>query len=149
MKNIPDYLYLPKKEDVNYNNFKSVQANTSRVNADDSQYKRVPKKRSNSENAAFHLWLTQIAEKLNEVGWLHPNEMGIPQRYTMEILKYNHWKALLQTGYDIKSTTEMTTAIINDLIDSFVLFFTEKKGIEVPPFPNIQILMTQLDKDKY
>lgn len=111
--------------------------------------KLTPKTRSLSQNNALHLWLTQIAELLNEKGEIRYNEMGLPSIYTMELLKNDYWKPLQKQLFDIESTREMTSTILNNLIDSFVLWLAEKKGIEAPPFPNKQQLLFELDRKFY
>ena len=104
-----------------------------------------PPVRTLSQNKALHLWFTQISELLNDAGQVYTNEMGIECRYTMLVLKNVYWKPLLYQLFEIESTKEMTTTILNNLIDSFTLWFAQKKGIEVPPFPNLQILLNKLD----
>ena len=108
--------------------------------------KLTKKHRSLSQNNALHLWLTQIAEILNESGQVYTNEMGIPCTYTMELLKNTYWKPLQKQLFDIESTKEMTSTILNNLIDSFTLWLSESKGVEAPEFPNKQRLMFELDK---
>ena len=107
--------------------------------------KLTSKKRSLSLNAAFHLWLTQIAEVLNDAGHTYTNEMGIPCIYTMHLLKETYWKPLQKQLFDIESTTQMTSTILNNLIDSFTLWLSENKGVIAPRFPDLRGYLLKLD----
>lgn len=110
------------------------------------EYQKVKKVRSNAQNRALHKWFTQIAEILNETGQQRYNEMGIPSIYTSELLKNDYWKPLQKQLFDINSTRDMTGTMLNNLIDSFVLWLAESKGVKAPPFPDKHQLMFELDK---
>lgn len=107
--------------------------------------KLTPKTRTLNQNSSLHLWLTEIAELINETGQQHYNEMGVPTIYTMERLK-RYWKDSLKDTYNIESTKEMTSKILNEMIEGFTVWFIENKGIEVPEFPNKQRLLMELEK---
>jgi hypothetical protein len=151
MKNIPDYLYLDSedKDYIDYNTLTNIKVNPKRHCYTQIQYKRVPKKRSIEQNNSMWRWLTQIAELLNESGWTHENEMGIPMRYSKDLLHKVYLIPILETEFNIDSTKKMTTEILNYIIDSFTLFFGEKKGIKVPIFPNKQDYLNSLDAKTY
>jgi len=115
--------------------------------SDDSiAYKKIELARTNKQNASLHKWLTQIAEMLNESGQTYTTEMGIPIRYSLNLLKEFYWKPTQKVLFGIESTTEMTGVMLNNLIDSFTLWLSHKKNIEAPEFPNKQSLINDIEK---
>lgn len=110
----------------------------------DEWYKQG-KKRTLTQNAALHLYWTQIANELNNQGQTREFcSFEIP--YNMEYLK-SLWKGLQFQLYEIESTTQINTYQINELIDVFSLHFGQL-GIYIE-FPNWQTFLNKLDKEAY
>jgi len=94
------------------------------------------KKRTNPQNAALHLYFTMLADQLNNAGYTFTNYLGIEIPFTMELIKESIWKPTMFEMFNIKSTTKLTTKMINELIDVFSKHFGERQ-IYVE-FPNWQ-----------
>jgi hypothetical protein len=105
--------------------------------------KLTKKVRTNSQNAALHLYLTQLAEQLNEAGYTFTTYLGMEVPFTMELIKESIWKPTQKELFDIDSTTKLTSDNINTLIDVFSKAFGER-GIYVE-WPSIQGLLNKLD----
>lgn len=95
--------------------------------------------RSNLQNNSLHLYCDLIAKALNEAGYsfnkksiLTGEKIEIP--FTMLIIKDDLWCEIQMTLFDIKSTTKLTSRMINQIID-VITDFLGKRGIRVD-FPN-------------
>lgn len=95
-----------------------------------------PPTRTSAQNAAMHLWFTQIAEICQNQGVTmnliigHTHDVMV----TPEAVK-GLWKALMEALYGKKSTTELKkTGEIDRMIDHMVALFA-KEEVELPPFP--------------
>jgi hypothetical protein len=110
------------------------------MNCEDCKYKP---KRTTSQNNSLHLWLTQIASELNSQGQTYTNPLDIETKYTMTLLKEVYWKPTLKEVFGIESTTQMTSSILNNMIDSFNIWLSNY-GIYIP-FPNLQEYLNKLD----
>lgn len=95
--------------------------------------------RSNLQNDSLHLYCELISKALNDAGYsysivsiLTGEVMEIP--FTMLIIKESLWRAIQIASFDIKSTTKLTSRMINAIID-IITDFLAQKGIRVD-FPN-------------
>jgi len=104
-------------------------------------------KRTNAQNAAIHLYMTKWANSLNNTGYTFTNALGLEIPFTMELIKESIWKPTQKELFGIKSTTKLTTEMINKMIDVFSLNFGEK-GIYVE-FPSWQSFLNEQDADNY
>jgi hypothetical protein len=107
--------------------------------------KLTTKTRSNAQNAALHLYMTQLAEQLNNAGYTFTNALGLEIPFTMELIKESIWKPTQKELFNIESTTKLNTEMINKMIDVFSLHFGQK-GIYVE-FPNFQSFLNKLDSN--
>lgn len=107
--------------------------------------KLTVKTRSNAQNRALHMYFAQLAEQLNNAGYTFKNSLDMEIPFTMELIKETIWKPTQKELFNIKSTTQLTTEMINKLIDVFSLEFG-KRGIYVE-FPNWQIFLNKLDRN--
>ncbi len=93
--------------------------------------------RTGSQNAALHLWFSQIAEICQQQGvtWNMLIKHTVDVAVTQEGVK-NFWKVLQKALYGTESTTELKkTGQIERMVDHFALFMG-KEGVEIPPFPS-------------
>ena len=101
--------------------------------------------RTNKQNSALHLFFTIITHQLNEMG-LEYNYIGlkgqtIGTRYTNDIVKNFIWRPIQETLFDIKSTKNINTLQINEIIDVLSKWFGEK-GVIIE-FPSIETLINK------
>lgn len=103
---------------------------------------RLPKKRTNQQNRALHLFCKIIADKLNEQGQsyniavFYDKIFEVP--FTLNIVKDQIWKPIQLALYDDESTTTLTTEKINQIVNVINKFMAEKYEIYVdwPSFEN-------------
>ncbi len=101
------------------------------------------KKRTSAQNRALHLYFNQLSDQLNSAGYTFTNFLGIELSFTPELIKESIWKPTMQEMFNIKSTTKLTTEMINQLITVFSKHFGER-SIYVE-FPNWQIFLNKMD----
>lgn len=95
--------------------------------------------RSNLQNDSLHLYYELIAKALNEAGYTYKkqsilNGEIIETPFTADMIKEGIWREIQITLFDIKSTTKLTSRIINQIID-VITDWLAQKGIRVD-FPN-------------
>ena len=105
------------------------------------------KTRTLAQNRSLHLYFKMIADQLNNAGYTFTNPLGMEVPFTMELIKESIVKPTIKGLFNIKSTTKLTTEMINTLIDVFSLEFG-KRGIYVE-FPNWQSFLNMKDVDNY
>lgn len=103
----------------------------------------VKKARTPTQNRALHLWFEFIANELNNMGQTFVYA-GLVQdtlecEYTKDIVKHQVIKPFMKVMFDKTSTTKLETGEINKLIDAINLYFSERRGVQLP-FPSIQSL---------
>lgn len=114
------------------------------------EQKYIRKTRSSQENRALHLYYSNVANALIEIGYNYSyiNQMTgeiIEIPFTGELFKEYFWRPLQQTMFKIESTTKLTTFMINDILEALSLWLAEK-GVQVK-FPNrLDLLMKQYEK---
>jgi hypothetical protein len=102
-----------------------------------------PIPRSSAQNRSLHLYFSFIANELNELG-IQYQYTGISGktfelRYTSSLVKEFLWKPIQASMFDKKSTTQLTTKEMNEIIDVITNFFGER-GI-VLEFPSMETLL--------
>lgn len=102
--------------------------------------KDTPKQRTDRQNAAMHLYFTQLAEALNDSGLdmrvvLKP-EIAIP--WTPTSIKEQLWRPVQRLQLDKRSTTELTTKDLDAIYDTINRHIGERFGIHIP-FPSNEI----------
>lgn len=93
----------------------------------------LPKKRSPAQNRALHVLFSIISDQLNEIGDTFKIDIlghEFESRYTPEIIKEYMWKPIQETMFGIKSTKDLNTKMINEIVDSINLLFS-KWGVDV------------------
>ena len=110
---------------------------------------KINEKRSSIQNKALHFFFTHLAIQLNNISIEYFKELqGIvfSMPYTGTIVKEELWKPIQKTMYGIDSTTELTTKMINGILDVLTLAFGNQ-GIEVS-FPNRwDLILKQMNKE--
>lgn len=102
------------------------------------ELRKIARTRSNLQNRALHLFFTQVAEELNNIGitFVYHGLKGqeMETQWTGELFKKFTWKPIQKTMFGKESTTELTTEMINKIFQVINKFFAER-GVEVS-FPN-------------
>ena len=91
--------------------------------------------RSIRQNSAIHLWCSQISNHLNNSGLYVTDIIKTETKWSMEKVKENIFKAVVEQRYGKKSTTKMLKNEFEDVIDTIIKAFSSK-GIVIPQFPN-------------
>jgi hypothetical protein len=107
------------------------------------ELKELRNSRSEKQNKALHLFFTFISDELNEIG-LQYQYTGISGktfelRYTSTLVKEFVWRPIQIAMFNKKSTTQLDTKEMNDIIDVILVFFGDR-GISLE-FPSIDSLM--------
>lgn len=105
------------------------------------------KTRTNTQNAALHLYFTHLSNELNQLG-ITFNYRGLKglemeMTYTAEIVKEFIWRPIQITLFKKESTTKLTTQEMNEIITVLNKFFSER-GVYIA-FPSIESL---IDREK-
>lgn len=95
-------------------------------------------KRTSQQNAAMHLFFTQLAEALNSAGFDMKKTIreGIDIPWTPENIKEFLWRPVQSAYLRKKSTTELTTSEIDKVYDVVNKIIGERTGVHIP-FPSI------------
>jgi len=109
------------------------------------------KKRTITQNRALHLYFTQMAKALNLAGLdmrivIKP-EIDIP--WSPYNVKEFIWKPVLNAMFGKKSTKEMATTEIDEILETINRHLSEKFGAfgySYLPFPSLENLLNELDK---
>lgn len=107
------------------------------------------RKRTIQQNKALHLLFGMMAERLNSAGY----DMRKTLKESIEIpwskssIKEYIWRPIMNAQLGKKSTTEMTTKEVNEVMETIMRHFGEKFGLEIP-FPSIEELMFQQEINK-
>jgi len=95
--------------------------------------------RTLNQNAAIHLWLTQVAEELDRHGHTLQNVVGKIQRAeirpTMSNLKESVWKPYQLAAVQKESTTQLNKLEVDKIYEGLNKFFGENFEIHIP-FPS-------------
>jgi len=102
------------------------------------EVKKITRTRTLSQNSALHLFFTNIADQLNELGetfnYTGFNGKEMEMMFTPELIKNAMWKPIQIALFEIESTKDINTHQINKILDVITNFFA-KKGIPVS-FPS-------------
>lgn len=108
------------------------------------------KPRTLAQNSALHLYFEMLAEALGEAGLdmrktLKPN-IDIP--WSKETVKEYLFRPIMKSQLNKKSTIEMTTKEVDQVIETLNRHLGEKFGLHIP-FPSIDSIMDrELLKDQ-
>lgn len=104
--------------------------------------------RTNLQNKAIHKFCTELANELTNRGLdmravLKP-DVDIP--WNERAVKEHIWRPIQRALLDKESTTELTTAEVDQVFQIIQKHLGEKFGLELQ-FPNWQSKMLQLERD--
>ncbi len=106
------------------------------------EIKELTENRTSLQNRALHKFFLMIAFSLDhlnlEFNYTGIKGMGFSTPYTANIVKNFFWRPIQIALFDIKSTKDINTKQINDIVDVIVKFFGEK-GVVIE-FPNKDLL---------
>jgi len=91
--------------------------------------------RTVKQNAAIHLWCTQIAKVLNANSLYMVGVFGNNIEWSMSLVKEQIIKATIKKVFDIDSTTKLKRKEIDEMIDYVTIAFARKQ-VEIPAFPS-------------
>jgi len=103
------------------------------------EIKIVRKTRTTKQNAALHKYFTLVADFLNNKGITYEVVLGLEAPFTPEIIKYSFFHPIMFAMFDLKSTTKLTTAQMNQVFDVYSKHLSEMTG-EYIAFPSIENL---------
>ena len=111
-----------------------------------------PKLRTATQNKAIHKLFGEVANEMLDQGIERRTVIEDLEGYTCPIdagFVKEVWRAIMYTQTGLQSTTQLSTAQIDKVYDTFNLFLSETYGIHVP-FPSIDALaLAYLDNEKY
>lgn len=98
-----------------------------------------PKQRSQQQNRALHMWLTQVSETLNDAGLdikaiLAGNAVEIP--WTPTSAKELLWKPVQEVMIGEDSTAKANTRDYNAVYETLTKHLAENLGVELPRWPD-------------
>ena len=98
------------------------------------EIKKLPKSRTSLQNRSLHLYLTQVADELNEKGLTVQMVLAeaIERHWDMETVKHQIWQPLQQAIFGNIKTSEMKTGAYGKVDLYFSHFLGSKFGIHVP-----------------
>ena len=103
----------------------------------------IKTKRTITQNKALHLYFEFISNELNELGivFYYTGLKGLTMetRFTPLVVKEFIIKPIINTLFNVDSTTKLDTKMINEVIDVVNKFMSDK-GVYIP-FPSIQSLI--------
>jgi len=109
------------------------------------EIKRLSNSRSGQQNRALHLLFKIISDQLSEMGlefrFSGLNVGTICTPYTDAIVKEFVWRPIQVAMFDIKSTRDINTSQINEIVEVIAKFFAER-GVVIE-FPSIQTLINK------
>ena len=111
---------------------------------------KKPITRTSAQNRGLHLYFSFVANELNELG-IQYQYTGISGktfelRYTSDLVKEFIWRPIQVAMFKKKSTRNLTTQEMNEIIDVITNFFADR-GVVIE-FPNIDSLFHSMELDK-
>ena len=102
------------------------------------ELKKIDSSRTSQQNRALHLYFDHVANALVEVGfdYCYVNPISgeiIRIPFTKDLVKEYIWRPIQETMFQIESTTQLTTPMINDMLSVLSLWLGEKnKEVNFP-----------------
>ena len=104
--------------------------------------------RTNQQNKALHVYFSLISNQLNEMGieyqYIGLKGQTLGMMHTSNLVKEFVWRKIQVALFGFKSTTQLNTTQINQIIDVLSKFFSER-GVNIE-FPSIETLTNKLEK---
>jgi hypothetical protein len=110
------------------------------------------KQRTTSQNKAIHKLFGEVANEMLDQGIERHTVMQDLEGYSCPIdagFIKEVWRAIMYTQTGLQSTTQLSTAQIDKVYETFNRFLSDEYGIYVP-FPSMDSLATAyLDNEQY
>ena len=100
------------------------------------------------QNAAMHLWFTQLAEALNAAGWDMKKVIRFDILWTEFNVKENLWRPVQEAEFGKRSTTELATDEVSKIYEIINREIGIRTGVSVP-FPSEEEMLARLDNQIY
>ncbi len=96
--------------------------------------------RTDRQNRALHLWLTMLADELNQAGLdqrkvLKPS-VSIP--WTQEAAKEQLWKPIQEAMFEKRSTTTLTKVEVGKVEEVLTRHLADRFGVQAPSWPHFE-----------
>lgn len=108
-------------------------------NGKEVEVKEIKNTRSLSQNNSLHLYFKLLSDELNHAGFdmrqVIRENLNIP--WTPESVKTYLWHPVMKSMFNINSTRELTTPMINDIYDVINKTIGERCKIHIS-FPSIE-----------
>ena len=91
--------------------------------------------RTSQQNKALHLYLTHVAQALNEAGLPMQKVLTVDIDWNPENVKEYLWRSVQKSQLKKESTTQLTKAEVTQVYETLNRLLGEKFGVHVP-FPN-------------
>lgn len=95
------------------------------------------KQRTLQQNKSLHKFFELLATELNDAGYDMKKVVKVDIPWNRETIKEYIWRPVMEAQLLKKSTTEMTTAEVNQVYETINRLMAEKFGIHVP-YPSIE-----------
>jgi len=109
------------------------------------EIKKIQDTRTARQNRALHVFYGLICTELNELGmefqYFGVSGQQLSTRYTTTIVKERFWRPIQEALFQIKSTKDINSKQINEIVDVITKFFAEK-GVNME-FPSIESMMNK------
>lgn len=109
------------------------------------EIKVFKKTRSVKQNAALHLWYTQLADELNSQGCdmrqVISQDIDIP--WSLYTIKEHLFRPTMKAMFGYRSTKQLKTGDIDKIFDVISKAISERTGVFIP-FPSIETLMQEI-----
>lgn len=98
-----------------------------------------------TQNRALHLYFQHLADMLNEHGldMTKVLEPGVEIPWSKDLIKNHLWRPIQLAQLEKESTTDLTTAEIDQIFSTINRHLSDKFGLHVP-WPSIEEIMMQL-----
>ncbi len=108
---------------------------------------KAVKTRSDQANRALHLYFRLLSDTLNEHGLDIAKSLSkkVEHRWTPDLIKELIFKKIMRSLFTKRSTTQLKSAEINEIVDIITRHFGEHFGVETPTFPNIDQMLREQD----
>lgn len=108
----------------------------------------ITKKRTSQQNRALHLSFSQLASVLVEAGLdvrtTLKSDFELP--WSPELVKELLYRPVMKAYKKKNSTTKLSTKDIDQIYDIINRELGTKFGLEIPPFPSIELLIEEENK---
>ena len=115
---------------------------TARINAGSKLTLEIhDNKYSKKQRGALHVWCEMVAETFNDAGFIFAtrtkfNGQEIDIDWSMELVKKEVYKPLLEVMTGKKSTEDQSTVDPSTVALELSRHFAEKHGVTLPPWPS-------------